>query len=63
MLTMESEDPPRVARHLLTCGECREDARRLAAEAELIRAAIAALPVREDFTAEVMARITGRRRG
>jgi hypothetical protein len=58
---MESEEPPWVARHLFECRDCREDASRLAAETELIRAAFAALPVSPDFTAVVLERIARRR--
>jgi predicted anti-sigma-YlaC factor YlaD len=59
---MGTEEPPWVARHLLECRDCRDDALRLAAETELLRAAFLSLPVSPGFTAEVMERIGRRRR-
>ena len=51
--------PPRgsLRRHLDRCGVCREEAERLLREGELIRRAFRALPVRPDFTEEVMRRL------
>jgi hypothetical protein len=50
--------PPRgsLRRHLSRCGLCREEAERLLRESELIRRAFYALPLRSDFTDEVLKR-------
>jgi len=49
----------RLGRHLDRCTVCREEAARLCREAELIRRAFAALPIRPGFTDEVLERLRG----
>ena len=47
----------RLGRHLEVCGFCREEAAALEGEVRLLRMAFSALPLRPEFTREVLERL------